>query len=597
MTQVISPSEYLAPPRVAPQLDFSPLVGMMMHLAQQKRQEEDEQFQRQMLARQLAEHEAERVLPGEHPIVPETFDVPTEQSTGNITAGSPLPKVGQLRAPFGQEGTLTPLAEQGPAAPLITTPAPIAPAPPMTMGTMPVQYPVPVAPPTVKLPAVQMPSYRGKPGAVALPEETVAREYAGDVARRQIAMKQAEQMVPSPIDIDAGDVHLKAGDLVPPTTLTELLKEQLKTDVQEQVGPHGELYGWTYLHRDGSQKFIPNTIPGAYEKGGAKNLTDRTSKTETDIWGMPKTTVETKTPLIPGPLPLSLAGVPAGGAAATQTAAPTPKAASKPSAAQATPTSPAPSATAPPAGTAVPAQAPGRLPVTPQMRAMGMTSHPIDAVIDSKKRVTETGHAYVDVSSFPTSEMAAIGQGIAAGRGIIPLKHDDAEAMRQIENARENLKSMYLQIMDMLPSNPATRPGVAATQKLEKLFQTNPQLSAMSQWSMQALGMLRATEGGSQGMRSSMPMIQTAIDNLPKPSDTVQVALQKFATISQMIDNSEKAILGPRAPLVEAPSTVIPRPANDVLRRPFPINKFLAGLNNNTPVVPVVGTPLIVASH
>jgi hypothetical protein len=87
---------------------------------------------------------------------------------------------------------------------------------------------------------------------------------------------------------------------------------------------------------------------------------------------------------------------------------------------------------------------------------------------------------------------------------------------------------------------------VGPRNKLSAVFQTDEDLAAFSSWRTAAIKNLRAT-AGSKGLRLNQAEIELAVENdIPRITDTVDVARRKMANLSIMFDNAEKAVFGGR---------------------------------------------------
>jgi hypothetical protein len=158
-------------------------------------------------------------------------------------------------------------------------------------------------------------------------------------------------------------------------------------------------------------------------------------------------------------------------------------------------------------------------------------------------QTTVSGLKYIDSTQFQGKEREAARQQ-AAKLGIPFIGKDESEALQNIDNARLNQQTIIDQITGLLPKDATGRIlGGAIENKLSRYFQTSDQLGAFGSWRTAAINTLRAT-AGSKGLRINQAEIAAAVENdIPKITDTVGVAQQKFNNIKVLLDNAEKSML------------------------------------------------------
>ncbi len=171
---------------------------------------------------------------------------------------------------------------------------------------------------------------------------------------------------------------------------------------------------------------------------------------------------------------------------------------------------------------------------------MTKKAEPLDVSPDIQ--TTASGRKYIDLSLYTGVERDKARKA-ANDVGAVSISKEQANALQEIDNARANQKSILDQVGDLLPKDPTGRVIAAPKIKLEKLFQTDVQKAAYNSWRTAAIQTLRAT-AGSKGLRINQAEIAQAIENdIPKLTDTLDVAKQKVSNINTMLENAEKSIL------------------------------------------------------
>lgn len=175
-----------------------------------------------------------------------------------------------------------------------------------------------------------------------------------------------------------------------------------------------------------------------------------------------------------------------------------------------------------------------------RLDALKTKNEPVN--ISPDVQTTISGKKYVDASIY-TGETRNKAIEAAKAQGIIPVSKEDADTLKNIDNARANQRDILAQIDPLLPKNPVSRAAALIATPLEKLFQTNDQIAAFNSWRAAAINTLRAT-AGSKGLRINQAEIALAIENdIPKLTDTAGTAQQKIKNITTLLNNAEAPIL------------------------------------------------------
>jgi hypothetical protein len=175
-----------------------------------------------------------------------------------------------------------------------------------------------------------------------------------------------------------------------------------------------------------------------------------------------------------------------------------------------------------------------------RLKTLRDEAEPLD--IGPDVQTTESGRTYIDLSAYQGKDRNKAREA-ANVAGAIAVSKEQANALQEISNARANQRAILDQVQDLLPQGVAGRGGAALTVPLSKLFQTNDQIAAFNSWRTAAIQTLRAT-AGSKGLRINQAEIAQAIENdIPKLTDTLGTAQQKFKNIDTMLENAERSVL------------------------------------------------------
>lgn len=154
---------------------------------------------------------------------------------------------------------------------------------------------------------------------------------------------------------------------------------------------------------------------------------------------------------------------------------------------------------------------------------------------------TSVGRKFVDLTGLVGKDQSAFTKAARAS-GLPVLTGKDAQGARDVDRARRDMAALQDYIKTLLPRDAAGRALNAANMKISRLLQTNEQRAAFRTFQEAAIPALRAM-AGSGGLRISIPLVQQAINNLPKDTDTFGTAMRKLRIIYTMLDNSESPLL------------------------------------------------------
>lgn len=165
----------------------------------------------------------------------------------------------------------------------------------------------------------------------------------------------------------------------------------------------------------------------------------------------------------------------------------------------------------------------------------------IGAAVDS----ISPGHFVIDLGKVPPGKgnaAAAARYGVAQGYKVV--KGADADNLRDIKVARQNLVDQQGEFLKLLPPDWQSRVAQSPGIKLKQLLQSNGTLGAWKAWNDSWIGFLRASVG-SKAMRMSQPQI----DNLWKNNaininDVASTGLKKFQIAGRLLDNRENGLGG-----------------------------------------------------
>lgn len=151
---------------------------------------------------------------------------------------------------------------------------------------------------------------------------------------------------------------------------------------------------------------------------------------------------------------------------------------------------------------------------------------------------TMAGRTYINREDIP-KESAGIVEQRAAQQGIPVVDKDTAGTLTDIDDAKANMNTMLGLVKGKLATSPGERIYKGPENKLEAAMQTDPTLASMGTFRNAAIKTMRAV-AGSKGLRINQYEVQLAIDNdIPKMTDTWDVAASKIATLQKFLDNAE----------------------------------------------------------
>src|SRR6185369_2571254 len=155
---------------------------------------------------------------------------------------------------------------------------------------------------------------------------------------------------------------------------------------------------------------------------------------------------------------------------------------------------------------------------------------------------TKNGRQYIPTNNLTQKQKEAVN--VAASKAGIPVvDKDTAEMLRDLDTARANQAFMLKAIENKLPKDAAGRAIVGPANKLKQIGQLDPDLAATGTFRNAAIQSMRAL-AGSRGLRINQAEINMAQENdIPKPTDTVEVARKELQNILTLLDNTEKAHL------------------------------------------------------
>ncbi len=185
---------------------------------------------------------------------------------------------------------------------------------------------------------------------------------------------------------------------------------------------------------------------------------------------------------------------------------------------------------------------------------------PIDIAPDVE--TTETGRKYVDLGKYTVQERAKV-RDAAHSQGAAIVTPALSNKLKDIDTARMNQRDLMADISSTLPKDASGRTLEYPNIMLSKAFQSDEARAAYGAWRTTAISTLKAMVGGQgSGLRINQAEIAAALENdIPQLTDTLPVAIRKFASITKQLNNVENGILGTPA----APSGAAKPPANPKL--------------------------------
>ena len=181
---------------------------------------------------------------------------------------------------------------------------------------------------------------------------------------------------------------------------------------------------------------------------------------------------------------------------------------------------------------------------------------------------TMAGRKYINREDLP-KEAAGVMEQQAASQGIRVVDKDTAGTLSDIDDAKANMNTMMNLVNGKLATSPAERIYKGPENKLEAAAQTDPTLASMGTFRNAAIKTMRAV-AGSKGLRINQYEVQLAIDNdIPKMTDTWEVAAQKIKTLNKFLDNAENAHLSLNRQATSTPSATSgpPKTADDFMSK------------------------------
>jgi len=152
---------------------------------------------------------------------------------------------------------------------------------------------------------------------------------------------------------------------------------------------------------------------------------------------------------------------------------------------------------------------------------------------------------YIDLSDVNDAKQKTILAGVAR-RAEIPVINDKgiAKAIREIDESKINTRAVWDSIESSLPKDAQGRLlGGALKIQLGQLLQSGDgkAAAAYGSWRTQAIKTLQALAGGmGSGLRINGAEIKLSLENdIPKPTDTVEVAAQKLSHIFTLLNNHQ----------------------------------------------------------
>lgn len=160
--------------------------------------------------------------------------------------------------------------------------------------------------------------------------------------------------------------------------------------------------------------------------------------------------------------------------------------------------------------------------------------------------LTETesgGRPFLDVSQFGPKDKPAA-QKWAVANGIPAVSKDQADAVRQVDNAKRNLDLLENTVTKFLPPDWQSRPAAIPKIKLQKLLQTSGDIASYGAWRSAAIQMMRAA-AGSKGLRiNQAEILQSAANDIPQLTDDLPTAMARINAMKQQLDSVVQANLG-----------------------------------------------------
>lgn len=166
---------------------------------------------------------------------------------------------------------------------------------------------------------------------------------------------------------------------------------------------------------------------------------------------------------------------------------------------------------------------------------------PVD--IGNAVRTTITGKKYLTLDQF-TGNQKKLALDQALAQKIPIVNKDQADALSEIDRARQNLEGLVTDVVSKLPKDASGRLlGGALNNKIGAVLQTDPELASWGANRTAAIQALRAA-AGSKGLRINRAEIEMSAQNdIPQITDTVATATARLRRMRRMLDNAENATL------------------------------------------------------
>ena len=170
-------------------------------------------------------------------------------------------------------------------------------------------------------------------------------------------------------------------------------------------------------------------------------------------------------------------------------------------------------------------------------------------IASQNQQTTSSGITYVDGSNLTGKDLASA-QAAAAKAGVPFVSKTDAPIIQNVQIARSNLAGMQAALANLSPGDSFAGIGRALAglnYAGESITQHGPQatdLATYNDWKTGMVTAFKAMSGaGTSGARGAV-LVQQLMDAIPTPTDTKQIATEKFNTMNKLLDSSENGILG-----------------------------------------------------
>jgi hypothetical protein len=165
-----------------------------------------------------------------------------------------------------------------------------------------------------------------------------------------------------------------------------------------------------------------------------------------------------------------------------------------------------------------------------------------DSPFASASELSSTGMPFLNIDNYSGKDKN-MAVNWAAQNGVAVLNKAEASVIKEVSNARENMNNILTAGLGFLPKSASSRTIIGPANVFAKLTQLDPRVSAFSAWRSAAIQSLRAM-AGSKGLRINQAEIKLATENdLPKITDTQDVARKKIETVLKQLTAAENAAL------------------------------------------------------